>query len=89
LAAFLTALLAFFRIPERATQHHSAALRYGKLYRQIECAIGQPLPKGEALARLLNSIERDLNAASDVSPLIRLKRWSKIPEHLTPEKHNA
>jgi hypothetical protein len=89
IAALLTAFLTFFRLSERATQHHSAALRYGKLYRQIESILAQPLPEGENLAKLLNTIEKDLNAASDVSPLIPFNSWDKVPKHITSEKHDA
>lgn len=71
---------------DKASQHHAAAVEYGKVFRKIEQTLANPAEIQGDAGGTLKLIREKLDRIPSEAPAIPPRIWKRLPEELTPEK---
>ena len=71
---------------DKASQHHGAAVEYGKIFRKIEEVLVCPSVLETDPAKTLETIREKMDQIPSEAPPIPRRIWKKLPKELTPEE---
>jgi hypothetical protein len=80
-----TAIATSSKWSERASQHHGAAVEYGKIFRKIEELLACPSDWQNEAPKTLKMIREKMDRIPAEAPAIPEKIWRRLPKEVTPE----
>jgi hypothetical protein len=84
LVTTITTISASSKWSDKASQHHSAAVEYGKVFRKIEETLANLISSEADTQGILKLIREKLDRVPSEAPAIPPRIWKKLPKELTP-----
>jgi hypothetical protein len=82
----ITTIVTSSKWSDEASQHHAAAVEYGKVFRKIEEILACPSELTADPLKIIKMIREKMDRIPNEAQPIPRRVWRKLPKELTPEE---